>query len=107
MPNKRKEKYVTVCPKCGSSDVLPEQDPAYAGLGFPQFKQCNHCGHHGMIFPEVSASQVPKNPKSAKEIKDIQFVQTHFGKGYLKYWIYIGIPLMTLMLILLLLTQQA
>jgi len=58
-----------------------------------------------MIFPEVPASQVPKKPKDVKEIKDIQFVQTSYGRGYLKYLIYIGIPLTILTLILLFFMQ--
>jgi len=86
--------------------VSPENNPVYVATGLSnQFMQCNNCGHHGMVFPEVPESQAPKKPKDIKEIKNIQFVQTSFGKGYLKYWVYIGIPLTVLTLILLFFTR--
>lgn len=53
---------------------------------------------HGFIFPEAPASQVPEKPKSAEEIKDAEFVQTSYGRGYFKYLVYIGIPLMILII---------
>ncbi len=96
-----KEKYVSVCPKCGSADVSPEQDAAYVASGLSgQFMQCSNCGHHGFIFPEAPASQVPEKPKSAEEVKDAEFVQTSYGRGYFKYLAYIGMPLAVLILIL-------
>lgn len=102
-----KEKYVTICPKCGSADVSPENDPAYVASGLSnQFMQCNNCGHHGMVFPEVPESQVPKKPKNIKEIKDIEFMQTSYGRGYFKYLVYIGMPFAVLILILLLISWK-
>lgn len=54
-----KEKFIRVCPFCGSIDVSHEQNPSYiiqatALGGF----QCNDCGHHG-LFPEVPTSEIP------------------------------------------------
>lgn len=81
-----KEHYVTICPKCHSSDVSMEKNPVYAITGLLiHFKQCNNCGHHGQVFPEVPASEVPKKPKNIKKIKERQFVQTSYGKGYYKF----------------------
>lgn len=108
MSNMRdKEKYITICPKCGSDDVSPEQDPAYVDSGLSsQFMQCNNCGHHGFIFPEAPASQVPKKSKETGKIKNIEFVQTSYGRGYFKYLIYIGMPFAVLILLLFLISWK-
>ena len=95
-----KEKYVTVCPKCGSRDVTFEKQAAYVYTGLSnQFKQCNNCGYHGMIFPEVPVSGVEEQPLKAEEVKDRVVVQTSFGKGYLRYLLYIAIPLAAIVLL--------
>jgi transcription elongation factor Elf1 len=101
----KKEYHVFICPKCRSDDVSAEKNPAYVATGLlTQFKQCNNCGHHGQVFPEVLRSEVPKKPKSIKEIKQRELVQTSFGKGYFKYVIYITIPLSIISAIFLILS---
>lgn len=101
---KPKEKYVTICPKCGSDDVQGETNPAYVDAGlFNQFKQCNNCSHHGQIFPEVPKSKVTKNPKKPEEVKDRQLVEPSLGKGYYKFIHYMIIIFGTIVLIMLVL----
>ncbi|HJW96617.1 MAG TPA: hypothetical protein VJ485_00465 [archaeon] len=98
---KLKERYVTVCPKCGSDDVQGETNPAYAASGlFNQFKQCNNCGHHGEFFPEVPKSKVAKIPKRPGEVKNKQLVEPSLGKGYYNWFKYIVIPLAIIFLII-------
>lgn len=85
--------YVTVCPKCGSTDIKAETSPAYAITGLiNQYRQCMNCGHHGQFFPEELKSDVRKSPKKASEIPEKTLVETSFGKGYSKYVLYIAIP---------------
>jgi len=99
----KKENYVIVCPKCGSSNVSFEQEAAYVATGLlNQFKQCNNCGYHGMIFPEVPRSQVKEIPKNeVKEKKNVKLEQTSFGEGYSKFIIYILIPFILIAILLL------
>lgn len=94
------ELYVPICPKCGSLDVKSETNPTYAITGLMSvFKQCNACDHHGLVFPEVPASQVTK-PTPPENVTDRQMVQTAYGKGYWKYLIYVLIPLALLIAII-------
>ena len=94
-------KYVTVCPKCGSKDVSFERNPAYAASGLlNNFKECDNCGHHGMLFPEVLRSNAGKNTVN---IKGRQMVQLSFGRGYYRYLIYFGIPLALIIFLLIVL----
>ena len=97
----KKEDYVTICPKCKSTDISFEKNLAYVWTGLlNQFKECKHCGHHELIFPKILKSKVPKNPKNINQIKDRELVQTSFGRGYYKYFLYIEIPLFIIMLII-------
>ena len=78
---KPRERFVTICPKCGSMDVQGDTNPSYASSGLTQFKQCNSCGHHGQFFPEVPESRAPKNPKRPAEVRDRQLVNPSYGQG--------------------------
>jgi len=96
----KNELYVPVCPKCGSLDVKSETNPTYAITGLMSvFKQCNACDHHGLVFPEIPASQVTR-PTPPENVAERQMVQTAYGKGYWKYLIYVVIPLALLMVII-------
>lgn len=101
-----KEDYITICPKCGSKNVSFEKNPAYVVTGLiNQFKECENCGYHGMLFPQVPRSEVPEMPKNTSKLKDRELVQKSFGRGYMKYLIYVGIPFLILTLILLILRK--
>lgn len=90
----KKEKWVTICPKCGSTDISPESNAVYIDSGLStSYKQCEHCGHHSLVFPQVPKSKVPKNPKPVSKVKRPLYVQTGWGMGEFKYIIYIGLPL--------------
>jgi hypothetical protein len=91
---KEKDRYVTVCPKCGSDNVKFETNPAYAYFGFiNQFRQCCNCGHHGQVFPEELKSKVRKVPRKASEVTEKQFVEPMFGRGYSRVFWYIAFPI--------------
>ena len=80
---KDKERYITICPKCNSTDVSGESNPAYVGAGlYFIFKQCNNCGHHGLVFPEVAESELPEETKKVERIKGRELVPTSYGRGY-------------------------
>jgi hypothetical protein len=90
----KKEKWVSICPKCGSTNVSPESNPVYMESGLSgSYKQCENCGHHGLVFPQVPQSKVPKKTKPLGEIKNCIRVQTGYGEGYWKYLIYLIVPL--------------
>ena len=59
----KKEKYVRICPKCGSVDVkIPP-----AGLDLKMTKQnyCADCGFIG-LFPEIKVSEISNFRKRLK-----------------------------------------
>ncbi len=97
----KKERYVMVCPKCGSTDIKAETNPAYAITGLVlNFKQCMNCGHHGQFFPEELRTEVRKTPKKREHVKGKTMVEVSFGRGYMKYLLYILIPLFLIFLLL-------
>jgi DNA-directed RNA polymerase subunit RPC12/RpoP len=96
----KKEKWVTICPKCGSSDISPESNPVYIESGLStSYKQCENCGHHGLVFPQVPLSKVPKKTKPLSNVKNPTCVQTGYGEGYWKYLIYLVVPLAILCIV--------
>ncbi len=101
MKSNEQERYVTICPRCGSKDIIIEQDAIYAATGLiNQFKQCQGCGFHGSMFPQVKSSEAPKRPRKVKELPKAEIAQTSFGKGYYKYILYISMPLIIVLIIL-------
>ena len=101
------EDYVTACPKCGSTDVSAEKNPAYVATGlFFSFRQCNNCDHHGQVFPEIPRSEVQEKPKPVKEIRERQLVETSYGKGY--YRLFVPVIIISVILyVLYILSNQA
>lgn len=61
-----KEKYVKICPKCGSTDVQVDFSNASFAIGSPVSHNCNSCGTVGMVFPEVEESKVEEFRKKLK-----------------------------------------
>jgi len=89
---KKKVKYVTICPICGSKDVSTDfSNPVAVTTGlFNNIKKCNHCGYTGMGFLEVPENQVPKKPKDIKTIKERRLVDVTYGRGMAGLWKYAG-----------------
>ena len=56
MAKEEKEKYVRVCPKCRSLDVV--SDLTLAFLGENSTLKCRECGYTNTFFPEVEATRV-------------------------------------------------
>ena len=49
LKNSKKEKFIRVCPRCGSKNV--ENEVIFSRMG--QFYVCKHCGFGGSLFPEI------------------------------------------------------
>lgn len=90
------------CPNCGSTHVEPDTsngaEVAVSGGNLNRW-QCRDCGYTGLM-PEGN----PNADQDGDGKQDIEFepkenysrTYTGFGRGYLKYWIYIGIPALIL-----------
>ncbi|MFH1585552.1 MAG: hypothetical protein ABIB79_02205 [archaeon] len=92
MGNKKKkaEKYITICPKCGSPDIQSGfSNAASANIGLAD-KICKNCGHTAQVFPEIPISEV-KKPKDPKTIKDRQLVNLAYASGLTSVWKITGI----------------
>jgi hypothetical protein len=79
----KKLKNIRICPQCMSPDIETDfSNAAAVGAGFinNSFK-CNHCGHVGTFFPEISIKNL-KKPLSKKEVKNVTHVDMTFAKGY-------------------------
>ena len=55
---KRKERWVRVCPKCGSNDTTVRG--MVAGRAFSNVNFCKSCGFQSPLFPEVTAEEAKK-----------------------------------------------
>jgi predicted RNA-binding Zn-ribbon protein involved in translation (DUF1610 family) len=52
---KKIEKWIKICPRCGSRDV--KGGPLY-GMGvFPKPYKCLNCGFVGFLFPEINSKK--------------------------------------------------
>ncbi|MBR9691529.1 hypothetical protein GOV06_01980 [Candidatus Woesearchaeota archaeon] len=59
-----KEKYVKICPQCGSTNIkIP---PAGMDIKMTQQDYCTDCGFWGM-FPEVKESKIKEFKKQIKK----------------------------------------
>lgn len=106
-------KEIRFCPNCGSTWVEPDTSnraEVFFSGGNPNKWQCNDCDYTGLM-PEGDPEQ--DFEKSSEEADSIQFEpdeeypreDTGFGKGYLKYLIYISLPVLTAYFIYISLTQ--
>lgn len=66
--NKEKEKYVRICPNCGSLDIeiLNVTKQFTFALGIPTQYKCKKCGFSSHVFPEVSIKDLEKLNKKLK-----------------------------------------
>lgn len=99
------------CPNCGSTWVEPDTsnraEVAYSG-GNANRWQCNECGYIGLM-PEGDPDQDYENT-SEEEIEfdpgeEYPREDTDFGTGYLKYLVYVLLPVLLIYIIYLKLLQ--
>ncbi len=89
------------CPNCGSQNVEPDtSNAAYVAEagGNPNEWTCNDCGYTGLMpegDPENAEGNIDFEPDD-----DYQRVDISFGRGYLKYLLYVAIPLVILILLI-------
>ncbi|PSG99563.1 MAG: hypothetical protein BRC28_03875 [Nanohaloarchaea archaeon SW_4_43_9] len=113
----RKEK-VRFCPNCGSTDVEPDTsnqaEISFSG-GNPNKWKCNECGYTGLMpegnpeegfnleqdFEGEEAEDQESTEKGIEFEPDEEYPReyTGFGRGYLKFILYIFIPLTLIYLI--------
>jgi len=87
---KKEEKYVQVCPKCGSVKIRHGfSQAAGAVFGVPDI-ECLNCGHTSKVFPKIPVSKV-KEPKKPKDVKGRHLVNKSIGMGLIGVWVIIGI----------------
>lgn len=110
---------IRFCPNCGSTSVEPDSsnraEIAFTG-GNPNKWSCRECGYTGMM-PEHSPSDNEAEHQPEEVNKDqepkIEFEPEEeypredlgFGKGYLKYILYISLPATIIYLVYRLLIQ--
>ncbi|MBS3119970.1 hypothetical protein J4475_04060 [Candidatus Woesearchaeota archaeon] len=51
-------KYVQVCPRCRSRDIIMSNDNPLAGSMMPIERKCNECNYSGTFFPEVPEEEL-------------------------------------------------
>ncbi|MBW2973989.1 hypothetical protein KY346_06400 [Candidatus Woesearchaeota archaeon] len=62
------QKYIKICPKCGSIDIKEELDnPAKVRFGAPLDFICQACGFKAKIFPEVKEEEIEDFRKKLKK----------------------------------------
>lgn len=91
------------CPNCGSTWVEPDTENAGAVAfhgGNPNQWKCNECSYTGFM-----PSRDPEEDSETEEGIEFQpgekypQVDTGFGEGYLKYLLYIALPVVLIYLI--------
>jgi ribosomal protein S27AE len=93
------------CPNCGSEDVEPDfSDAGYVGGagGNPNAWECNNCGFTGLMPEQGSSPEGSENSgeKDSEEESGMEFepgddyrrFATNFGRGELKFYLYVMIP---------------
>jgi hypothetical protein len=69
MTNK-KERYVRICPKCGSIDVHTDfSNPVVWASGTTIKYQCNSCKNMGIFFPEISIKKIKEYQQKIQKKK--------------------------------------
>jgi hypothetical protein len=87
MAKKKKERWVKVCPKCGSKGVVGDDSvPVFASTGlFNSIKKCENCGHTGVFFPEVPKNKAPKKTISPEKVKSATYFEPTYGQGAVEF----------------------
>ncbi|MFB6116584.1 MAG: hypothetical protein ABEK10_03670 [Candidatus Nanosalina sp.] len=92
------------CPNCGSENVEPDtrRTNVLGEMIFDQNKWvCNDCGYTGIMPSGDPEQDFDKDEEIEFENADEEGIDTDAGKGYLKYELYILIPLTVLYLLIL------
>lgn len=104
------QKGLRFCPNCGSTRVEPDTSnraETYFSGGNPNNWSCKDCDYTG-IMPEgdpekdyeSSSEEIEFNPE-----EEYSREYTGFGKGYLKYLIYVLLPATIIYILFRLMTQ--
>ena len=59
MKRKKKEEYVKVCPRCGSTNITPFRKRYHLGGAEEFVDGCDNCKYEGFV-PEVKESELKK-----------------------------------------------
>lgn len=59
MPKKKRERYVRVCPRCGSTRTTRTYSEDY----FSPYFFCKDCNFSSVLFPEINIKDIKKLPK--------------------------------------------
>jgi len=91
MTKETKKKFITICPKCNSTDVKTDfSNPGLVGTGlFVNAKVCNNCGYSSNFFPEIEEDKLPEEKKIKKQEKK-ELVNTTYGKNINWLWRFSG-----------------
>ncbi len=95
MPEKR------FCPNCGSENVEPDtSNAAYVAEagGNPNTWSCNECGYTGMM-PEGEPEDIEAEEIDFEPDEEYPQFDIGFGRAYLRYLLYIAIPVLGLYLL--------
>jgi len=65
----KKQKFITVCPKCNSTDISVDfSNKATFAYGLPPKYICNNCDHRSEVFPEIPEEKTEQYKKHKKHI---------------------------------------
>jgi len=94
---------IRFCPNCESTWVEPDTSnraEVYLSGGNPNKWQCNNCGYTGLM-PEGDPEKSFDESQESSDDNELEFEpeenyprnDTDFGKAYLKYIVYIALPI--------------
>jgi len=106
-------KYVKVCPKCKSTDVVQDKSTLQQTGMLPTLYICNNCNHSGHIFLEVTVDELNKFQSDAdnKGLRDTKkdkskLLDTSYGNFQVRFiWKFTG-PFLLFFAIILFLAQE-
>lgn len=75
--SREKERYVKICPKCGSIDVDTDySNPAVWAYGTTMKYKCSSCSYSNTLFPEVYKENIANYQKNLRKALDEGTLQT-------------------------------
>ena len=69
---KKKAKFVKICPRCHSINVRVSNSGGSAGIifGTPTIYRCMNCGYSNYAFPEIDINEAEEEQKEKQENKE-------------------------------------